>query len=368
MSNDTKHPPAVSPVDSGSQALAEALRSSFAIVKYLMVALFVLFLFSGMFKVEPQEKAIVLRFGKPQGDGEKALLGSGLHWAFPYPIDEVIKIPISEIQKVTTKTAWFLQSPEQEQLNQDPPPAGLGLNPAVDGYALTGDGNIVHVQATLSYRIEDPVRCIFEFVSGTNGSFGLAGVSNAVVNALDNALAYTVAHYKMDDLLLNDATGFQDAVTRRVVQLVSDQKLGIAVDLCTVRSREPLKLKETFAKVTTTSQTSSTALNEARRDADQILSRARSDATNRIRVAEADRDRMVQELSAFAKTFEQVLPHYQSNPDLFMQQRLVETMGRMFTNATDKLLLTANADGKPGELRLLLNREPPKPRTPSPTP
>ena len=148
MSNDTKHPPAVSPVDSGSQALAEALRSSFAIVKYLMVALFVLFLFSGMFKVEPQEKAIVLRFGKPQGDGVKALLGSGLHWAFPYPIDEVIKIPISEIQKVTTKTAWFLQSPEQEQLNQDPPPAGLGLNPLVDGYALTGDGNIVHVQAT----------------------------------------------------------------------------------------------------------------------------------------------------------------------------------------------------------------------------
>jgi hypothetical protein len=175
-------------VDSDSQALAEALQSSFSIVKYVMVGLFVLFLFSGMFKVEPQEKAIILRFGKPVGEGEQALLSSGLHWSWPYPIDEVIKIPISEIQKATTKTAWFLQSPEQEALNQDPPP-GPSLNPAIDGYALTGDGNIVHAQATLSYRIEDPVRCVFEFAGNTGSGFSLAGVSNAVVNALDNALA-----------------------------------------------------------------------------------------------------------------------------------------------------------------------------------
>jgi len=35
---------------------------------------------------------------------------------------------------------------------------GTPMNPAIDGYALTGDANIVHVKATLRYRIEDPVR------------------------------------------------------------------------------------------------------------------------------------------------------------------------------------------------------------------
>jgi membrane protease subunit HflK len=249
MSNDPKNlPPApASPVDSDSQALAEALQSSFSIVKYVMVGLFVLFPFVGMFKVEPQQKAIILRFGKPVGEGEQALLSSGLHWSWPYPIDEVIKIPISEIQKATTKTAWFLQSPEQEALNQDPPP-GPSLNPAIDGYALTGDGNIVHAQATLSYRIEDPVRCVLEFAGNTGSGFSLAGVSNAVVNALDNALAYTIARYKIDDLLLNDAVGFQDAVGRRVVQLINDHKLGVVVDQCIVRSREPRQLSRCLLK------------------------------------------------------------------------------------------------------------------------
>jgi hypothetical protein len=45
---------------------------------------------------------------------------------------------------------------------------------------------------------------------------------------------------------------------------------------------------------------------------------------------------------------------------LFTQTRLIESMGRVFTNAQDKMFLHANADGKPIELRLLLNREPPK--------
>lgn len=361
-------PQPVAPVvDSGSQALAEALQSSFAIVKYVMVGLFVVFLFSGMFKVESQEKAIILRFGRPVGAGEQALLSSGLHWAWPYPIDEVIKIPIAEIQKVSTRTAWFLTTPEQEALGEEPPAyPGSGLNPAVDGYALTGDGNIVHCKATLSYRVEDPVRCVFEFASGTNGSFSLAGVSNAVHNVLDNAVAYTAARYKMDDLRVNDAIGFRDAVTRRVEQLISAQQLGIAVVQCVVEGREPRQLKQAFAEVTTAGQRSSQLLSEAQSYADQVLSKARADATNRINRAEAERERTIQEITAFAKTFEAVRPSYESNPDLFLQQRLVEKMTAVFTNAADKMLLPVGPRGEPVELRLLLNREPPKPKTETP--
>ena len=95
MSNEQKTPAPVTPADSGSQALAEALRSSFGIVKVVMGILFLLFLGSGFFTVGPQQKAIKLCFGKPVGEGDQVLLGSGAHWAWPYPIDDVIKIPIT---------------------------------------------------------------------------------------------------------------------------------------------------------------------------------------------------------------------------------------------------------------------------------
>src|ERR1041385_35480 len=144
-------PPVETPMDAGSQALSEALRSSFGIVQVLMLILFVVFCFSGFFQVGPQERAIRLRFGKPVGQGAEALLKPGLYPSWPYPIDESVKVSITGLQKVTSSVGWFAITPEQELEGAEPFP-GASLNPAMDGYALTADGNIVHTRATLTYR------------------------------------------------------------------------------------------------------------------------------------------------------------------------------------------------------------------------
>lgn len=368
MSNEHPTPQPATPVDSGSQALAEALHSSFGIVKFVMAALFVVFLFSGFFTVGPQEKAIKLRFGKPVGVGEQALLGSGAHWAWPYPIDEVIKIPITEIQEVKARANWFAQSSLQEARGEVPPaPYGTPMNPAIDGYALTGDGNIVHVKANLRYRIEDPVRCVFEFASGTNQTYGLAGISNAVQNVLENALVQTTASFKMDDILF-DKIAFQDAVQRRVTKLVQTQKLGLLVDQCIVETRQPRQLDEAFKRVTDAGQRRSTAITEANTYRNQVTSRADADAASLVDVAQTDKTYMVDRLTTDAESFRKLLPAYQSAPALFKQLRLTETMGRVFANAQNKMYLPATTDGKPIELRLLLNPETPKPKPAQATP
>jgi len=358
-------PPRPGGLDAGSQALAEALRSSFAIVKLVMLVLVVVFLFSGFFTVGPQEKAIILRFGKPQGEGEKALLGAGAHWAFPYPIDEVVKVPITEIQQVRSTAGWYALTKEQEIQEElgTLPPAGPSLNPASDGYALTADGNIVHVRATLSYRIEDPVRCVFGFAADTNRSFSLFGVSNAVQNALDNALLATAARFTVDDILTRERVRFQDEVRRRVNQLVQAQQLGIVIEQCPVESRPPRNVNHAFVNVVTAVQNREKALNDARSDQNKKLSQASADAAGRVDVAETERTRLVQSVTSDAENFRKLLPRYQANPDLFVQQRLVETMGRVLTNAQDKIVVAERADGRARELRLLLNRELPKPKT-----
>ncbi len=96
-------------------------------------------------------------------------------------------------------------------------PAGPSLNPAIDGYVLTADRNIIHTRATLYYHIEDPIRYVFNFESA----------SNTVQNALDNALLYTAAHFNVDDALYTDVAGFQDAVQQRVSELAEQEQLGI---------------------------------------------------------------------------------------------------------------------------------------------
>ena len=68
-------------------------------------------------------------------------------------------------------------------------------------------------------------------------------------------------------------------------------------------------------------------------------------------------------MAAQAERFQEILPQYQDHPTLFVQQRLTEILGRVLTNVQDKIFLSESADGKPKELRLLLNREVPKAKT-----
>ena len=351
--HDHGHDAPETPVDAGSQALAEALSSSFAVVKVVMVVLFIVFLGSGFFRVEPDQRAIILRCGKPVGTGEKALLGPGLHFSFPPPIDEVEKVSITGIQRASSTVGWYYTTPEQELAGTEPP-AGGSLNPAQDGYALTADGNIIHTRATLSYHIEDPIRYVFSFVSA----------SNVVQNALDNALLYTAAHFKVDDILNRDIAGFRDAVRKRATDLINREDVGVVVDdIVDMRSIPPRQLKQVFDAVITAGQNRSKMLNEARSYENQVTSKASADAESRVNLAESDRVRHVNETASQAQRFDEILPTYQANPNLFVQSRLNETLGRVMTNVQEKIFLPERADGKTRELRLLLNREPQTPKT-----
>ncbi len=350
-------PPSPETQDANSQALSEALRSSFVIVKFAMAVLVVVILASGIFTVGPQEKAIILRFGKPVGDGPQMLLGAGLHWAFPQPIDEVVKIPITEIQKVSSSVGWYLTTPEMELAGTEPP-AGPSLNPMFDGYVITADRNIIHTRATVSYHIDDPRTAIFNFAAGTNHTFNLAGISNAVQNAANNALVAAAAHFNVDDILTDRVAEFKDAVEQRVTGLVERGHLGVVVDQCVVQSVAPRQLKDVFAQVTSARQNREKLVTEAQGEQSRILGTASAQAFSITNAAETARNNFVQSVSSEADAFTQLLPKYESNPRLYAELELARTMSVVLTNVQDKIFLPQRADGKPRELRLMLNREP----------
>jgi membrane protease subunit HflK len=336
--------------DAGSQALAEALRSSFAIVKVVMGLLVLLFLGSGIVTVGSQERAIILRLGKPVGTGEEALLKPGLHWAFPPPIDEVVRVPISQIQSVTSTIGWYATTPEAELSGTEDPPGG-SLNPATDGYVLTADGNIIHTRATLQYRITDPVKYVFEYVNA----------SNLVQNALNNSLLFAATRFRVDTAL-GDVTAFRETVRSRVEQLINQQQLGITLEPITVAIIPPRQVKADFEAVLAAQVAWDNTNNAALGYQNQLLSRAPGEAKGILNAAEAERNRTIQTMAAEAKYFQDQLAFYQENPELFLKRLQAEAIQRVLTNsAIDKWVLHEPANGQPIDLRLLLNRAPEKP-------
>ena len=333
--------------DAGSVALAEALRSSFVIVRVLLAALVIYFVASGVFTVTSQERAIVLRFGKPVRTAGQVEVGPGLHWAFPYPIDEVIKMPVAQLQNVQSAVGWYAVTPEQEAAGIVPD-AGGSLNPAVDGYAISGDGNIIHARAMIRYRITEPLKFFLNHRDG----------AAVMTNAVDNALTFAAARYRVDDALRRDVAGFKEVVLRRLNDLVIAHDLGVTIEPSDIVVAPPRQVKADFDAVLSAEAERSKAVSEAQGYANRVVNEARGQATARINAGETDRNRMVQAVSAEAQKFTSLLPEYRKNPEFFRERLLVETVRRIYTNAQDKFFAPLSAGD---ELRLQLNREPTKP-------
>jgi len=141
---------------------------------------------------------------------------------------------------------------------------------------------------------------------------------------------------------------------------VQQENLGITVENCQVESIPPRYLKSAFDSVLTALSTRDKTINDALSYQNQVLSKAESEAASRTNTAQAERVRLVESVKAEAHRFTDLLPRYNSNPALFTDILLTETIGRVLTNVQDKIYLPERADGKTRELRLQLSREPQK--------
>jgi membrane protease subunit HflK len=344
--------PVTSLDDASSQALNEALGSSILLVRLLMVALLAAFVFSCVFTVNPNEVAVVLRFGKPQGTGPDQLLKQGLHWALPYPIDEIVRIPVGESKSVRARNAWYAISPEEEAAGTLPA-GNPTLRPGVDGHTLTSDGNILHVRATLKYRIADPVAYTFHFHD----------VTNTLVNFLNNAVYHASARFTADAALYKERTAFSDAIRGRLVSLVERANLGIALEPLDVEVSAPLYVRDAFDEVIRSEQDRSKKISEAQGFFDETVRKAEGEAAAVRSGGLVVSNSLVQAVSAEARFFLDQLPVYDRNPALFRERKRIEAVTQVLTNAPDKFFLPSRADGQPRELRLQLNREPLSPVT-----
>ncbi|MGL4853946.1 MAG: SPFH domain-containing protein, partial [Lentisphaeria bacterium] len=150
----------------GLVSLLGTLQFLFRALRIIILLVLVLIVFSGSFYVREDEQAMVLRFGKAVGS---QLLESGSwHWAWPEPIDKVVRIPSKRNLSIISDVFWY-----EEGLFED----DKSLVPGRDGYLLTADMNILHLKTSAVCQIVDPLKYYFRMVEGDRGAL-LKGILN----------------------------------------------------------------------------------------------------------------------------------------------------------------------------------------------
>jgi membrane protease subunit HflK len=404
-------------LDAAGRSLSEALRISFVILKVIMIILVVAFLASGFKTVGSDEKALVLRFGQVRGTGQEAILGPGAHWVFPYPIDELVRIPVEKNINLAINTFWYRET-RDDILGPGVKPRTYvpeQLDPVQEGYCLTGsqrmagpavaaglsqpmrqgdgsDYNIVHTKWQVNYQITG-VEQFFRNIYVQDAKPGEIyfdimnqSISPLLHSLVEDAIVKAMVHYTIDEALLSI-----DTIPRRVQQLVQ-QKLdavesGIrVVQVQLVNVKWPKQVDHAFEAYMTASQTSGQVVTQARTYAETALTRVAGQAAELLYQALQDKNAGapaqaalwpqatgdIQDVIAQAQTYQtrvverarmnadyltRILPAYRERPQLVAQEIYLTKIRGVLQNVDEKFILDKGANAKDGEIRVLVNRD-----------
>jgi membrane protease subunit HflK len=244
----------------------------------------VLYLLSGITSIRSDEVAMVLRWGRLLGETPALQLhGPGLLFALPRPVDEVVRVQAATIRELSLFT---LTSPTSNDPDEAVP-TGAALAAVTDGYAVTGDHNIVQLVMVARYRVSDPV------------AWQLYGPdTNTILRAeVTAAMLRSIGEMGVDRILSDGRTELIAAATRRAQAGLDAAHSGLELtSLELTRLGPPEALAGDFASVQSAfigAETSKrdalafaeTAAPQATATVDAALQAARAEAATELAMA-----------------------------------------------------------------------------------
>ncbi len=398
----------IEPLDPGSQALSDALKFSFMLLRVVMILVLVGFVASGFYKIEANEVGIELQFGKVKNLGSPAaLLNTGLHWKLPTPIEEVVRIPVGVEHKIIVDRVdgidkpamWYYISDLQRMKNNFSP--SMKLEFVKDGYTITAsasslqrmnaaaeldddeqmiDYNLCHTNWTIIWKvIPGKEMKVFEKVWDNTPDWNKLNI--LLRTMLADSVISVSARYDIEDIIWGNSDKFklevQDYMKHR---LEADYDIGIDIRLQLVGKETPQQVKGAFDMANGAEQQAEKLKNEAKGRAEEIVNQATADAANILANARAYADTVVQSARADASYLNEVLtkidkaaadavdssdPDYLAKKQKIYDQMLKITVDQLYQETlrtvmanVDQAYAPTTSDDKPDQWRIYLNKDP----------
>ncbi len=252
---------------------------------------------SGFYTIKEAERGVTLRFGEFH-----SIVQPGLNWK-PTFIDKVIPVNVEQVRELKTQ-----------------------------GAMLTKDENMVKVEMTVQYRVQNPEKYLFS-VSNADNSLG---------QATDSALRYVIGHMTMNDVLTTGRAVVRENTWKALNDIIKPYDMGLEViDVNFQSARPPEEVKDAFDDAIKAQEDEQRYIREAEAYAREKEPIARGDAQRIIEEATAYKDRVVLDAQGEVERLQRLLPEFKAAPDLLKERLYIQTMEKVMAN-TPKVMLDAN--------------------------
>jgi len=308
--------------DPAARSLARALALGFAILKLAMVALAVLFTADRFTYIDQSEIGLVRRFGEYARDERGAVRqyrAGAVVFLWPSPIEELDRIPLVSLEKqrlIIEQEFWPKIEVKTEAAKEDGPaaPARDRLDPAKDGYNLTGDLNILHSRWVIQYRVADPVRYLT----------AAAKPEEILRRIAASAITRCLAGMPVDKALVPDEANMRNQRILEAIQAdlrdpesPTEWRWGVeatAVSAYGAGVVPPGKVKADFDAVNGALSEKQSRIAQAQAEAKKILENARKEANAIRQEALVYRKRVAEKARADADVMRALLAKFPGDP------------------------------------------------------
>jgi membrane protease subunit HflK len=269
---------------------------------------------TGIYTVGTDQRAIVRRFGRVVSEQSEP----GLHIGLPRGLDRIDWVKPSETKTITVGVTGAADRT-------------LGAVPA-DALAqfLTGDQNLVNVQATVQFTTDDPTKYLFAAVSP----------DRIVMRAAEASITATLADQSIDSVLTTGKDALAIVIKNKLQDRLREYQLGIDVrSVSLTELAPPPKLSDAFTKAASARSDRERLVLEAHSYANEKLSQARSESQEATDKARAAHDRAIDLARSDADRFRSLLHEFQKAPDIAATRMYLETMADIIPKFRSKLII-----------------------------
>ncbi|MEW6742669.1 MAG: FtsH protease activity modulator HflK [Planctomycetota bacterium] len=283
----------------------------------VLIVLAIDFALTGVWVIQQNEQGVLLRFGKVV-----RTCPSGIHFTLPYPVDRMEVVSTTEVRIM----------PVGFRLVEGPGAANPAQEDAEWPVAqwLTGDTNIVEIEAVLQYIVSDPVAYLFRVadLDKPDGFFEETRHRRFILRkAAESALTTLIARMAVDDVLSSGKAWLQEAARRRTQELVDE--FGLGLQLLTVniqRGSAPAQVIAAFNEVSSAKADRVRAVSEADGYAKDLLPKARARANRIVQEAEIYRSQVVSAARGAAERFRKLAAEVRSSPEISLRRIWLEVV------------------------------------------
>jgi modulator of FtsH protease HflK len=294
-----------------------------------VIAVVVIWLASGFYRVLPDEVGIVLRFGAYDRTTQ-----AGLNYHLPGPIETVLTPKVTRVNRI--EIGYRSGETEEGQGSES------GQVPE-EGLMLTGDENIVDINFTVFWVINDAKAYLFN----------IRDPELTVKSAAESAMREIVGETPIAQALAEGRAKIE-AETQSLLQAILDSYgAGIQItQLQLQRVDPPAEVIDSFRDVQAALADQARFRNEAEAYRNSIIPAARGDAVQIEQQAEGYRLATVARAQGDAARFLSVYHAFKASQDVTTQRLYLETMEEVLKDS-HKVIIDKSAQGGNGVLPYL---------------